>query len=66
MVAHIYLLVMTGYCKVLARVGDKLLTTCLEAGSRDNMSVLIVVFPASGLAYTPTSLLSTSLSESEA
>ncbi len=30
--------------EVLARVGDKLLTTCLEAGSRDNMSVLIVAF----------------------
>ena len=52
--------------EVLARVGDKLLTTCLEAGSRDNMSVLIVAFPASGLAYTPTSLSSTSMSESEA
>ena len=47
-------------------MGDKLLTPCLEAGLRDNMSVLIVVFPVSRLAYTPTSLSSTSLMESEA
>jgi hypothetical protein len=52
--------------EVLAGVGDKLMTTCLEAGSRDNLSVLIVACPASGLAYTPTSLSSTLLSESEA
>ncbi len=52
--------------EVLAWVGDKLLTACLETGSRDNMSVLILVFPVLGLAYTPTSLSSTSLSESEA
>jgi hypothetical protein len=52
--------------EVLARVGDELLTACLEAGSRDNMLVLIVAFPALGLTYTPTSLSSTSLLESEA
>ena len=52
--------------EVLTWVGDKLLTACLELGSRDNMSVLIMVFPASGLAYTPMSLLSTLLLESEA
>ena len=52
--------------EVLTRVGGELLTTCLEAGLRDNMSVLIVAFPASGLAYTSTSLSSTSLLESEA
>ncbi len=45
-------------------MGDKLLTVCLDAGSRDNMSVLIVAFPASGLAFMP--LLSTSLLESVA
>ena len=52
--------------EVLAWVGDKLLTACLEARLRDNMSVLIVAFPALGLTYTLTSLSSTSLSESEA
>ncbi len=36
--------------EVLVRVGDKLLTACLNAGSRDNMSVLIMAFLASGLA----------------
>ncbi len=42
--------------EVLARVRDKLLTTCLDAGLRDNMSVLIVAFAASGLAaVTPSS-----------
>ncbi len=42
--------------EVLAWVGDKLLTACLDAGLRDNMSVLIVAFPASGLAVvTPSS-----------
>jgi len=34
---------------VLARVGDDLLDECLEKGSRDNLSVLIVALPASGL-----------------
>jgi serine/threonine protein phosphatase PrpC len=44
--------------EVLAWVGDKLLTACLDAGSRDNMSVLIMAFPASGLAIvTPSSAL---------
>ena len=37
--------------EVLASVGDDLLAACLEAGSRDNMSVLIVAFPASGQAH---------------
>lgn len=37
--------------ELLASVGDDLLAACLEAGSRDNMSVLIVAFPASGLAH---------------
>ncbi len=42
--------------EVLAQVGDELLTACLDAGSRDNMSVLIMAFPASGLAImTPSS-----------
>ncbi|KAL7475577.1 hypothetical protein ACHAW6_001504, partial [Cyclotella cf. meneghiniana] len=35
--------------EVLARVGDDLLNLCLEKGSRDNMSVLIVALPASGM-----------------
>jgi serine/threonine protein phosphatase PrpC len=47
--------------EVLARVGDKLLTMCLDAGSRDNISVLIVAFPALGMAFAP--LWTTSLSE---
>ncbi len=39
-------------------MGDKLSTGCLNAGSRDNMSVLIVAFLASGLAImTPLSAL---------
>ncbi len=46
--------------EVLPPGGGKLLNACLEAGSRDNMSVLIVAFPASGLAYTPTPLSSNS------
>ena len=50
--------------EVLARVGEELLTACLKAGSRDNMSVLIVAFQASGMASTP--LSSTSFSESAA
>jgi serine/threonine protein phosphatase PrpC len=41
--------------EVLARVGDELLAACLIAGSRDNMSVLIVAFPGSGLASLPLS-----------
>ena len=52
--------------EVLPPGGGKLLNACLEAGSRDNMSVLIVAFPASGLAYTPTLLPSNSLLESAA
>ena len=35
--------------EVLARVGDDLLAECLRKGSRDNMSVMIVALPASGL-----------------
>ena len=35
--------------EVLAQVGDDLLAECLRKGSRDNMSVLIVALPASGL-----------------
>ncbi len=43
---------------MLAHVGDKLLTACLDSGSRDNMPVLIMAFPASGLAVvTPLSAL---------
>ena len=34
---------------VLASVGDDLLSHCMEKGSQDNMSVLILAFPASGL-----------------
>ena len=48
--------------EVLARVGDELLAACLNAGSRDNMSVLIVAFPGSGLTSRPlakTSMLET-------
>jgi serine/threonine protein phosphatase PrpC len=47
--------------EVLARVGDELLAACLNAGSRDNMSVLIVAFPASCLVSAL--LSSASLSE---
>ena len=47
-------------------MGDELLTACLEAGLRDIMSVLIMAFPALGLAYMSMSLLSTLLLESEA
>ncbi len=50
--------------EVLAWVGDKLLTACLDAGSRDNMSVLIVAFLASGLTVTtPLSALLSELAE---
>jgi serine/threonine protein phosphatase PrpC len=35
--------------EVLARVGDDLLQLCVVKNSRDNMSALIVAFPASGL-----------------
>ncbi|KAL7529532.1 hypothetical protein ACHAXR_004652 [Thalassiosira sp. AJA248-18] len=38
--------------EVLARVGDDLLKECLRKGSRDNMSVLIVALPGSGLSTT--------------
>ncbi|KAL7487651.1 hypothetical protein ACHAWX_000209, partial [Stephanocyclus meneghinianus] len=34
---------------VLAKVGDALLELCLDKKSKDNLSVLIVAFPASGL-----------------
>ncbi|KAL7504197.1 hypothetical protein ACHAXN_001891 [Cyclotella atomus] len=34
---------------VLAKVGDDLLDLCLNKGSTDNMSVLILSFPASGI-----------------
>jgi hypothetical protein len=39
--------------EVLASVDDDLLAACLDAGSRDNMSVsvLIVAFPALGLSH---------------
>jgi serine/threonine protein phosphatase PrpC len=33
---------------ILAKVGDDLLDHCLDKGSTDNMSVLILSFPASG------------------
>jgi serine/threonine protein phosphatase PrpC/ankyrin repeat protein len=46
---------------LLASVGDDLLAACLEAGSRDNMSVLIVAFPASGLAHVHTLCVTPSL-----
>jgi serine/threonine protein phosphatase PrpC len=36
---------------VLASVGDSLLDHCLKQGSTDNMSVLIVALPASGLSF---------------
>lgn len=35
--------------EVLAKVGDDLLAKCLDKKSRDNMSVLIVALPASGI-----------------
>ena len=35
--------------EILASVGDDLLAECLRQGSRDNMSVLIISFKASGL-----------------
>ena len=50
--------------EVLAWVGEELLTACLKAKSRDNMSVLIMAFPASGMASTP--LSSTAFLESAA
>lgn len=37
--------------EVLATVGDRLLDECLKKGSTDNMSVLIVALPASGLSF---------------
>ena len=46
--------------EVLARVGDDLLAHCLEKGSRYNMSVLIVAFPASGLLSKTNGLVSSS------
>ena len=42
--------------KVLAQVGDDLTAECLKRGSRDNMSVLIVAFSASGLNSSALSL----------
>ena len=38
-----------GESDVLAKVGDDLCDECLEKDSQDNMSVLIVALPASGL-----------------
>ena len=40
---------------LLARVGDELLRECLDRGSEDNMSVLIVALPGSGLVPVPSS-----------
>ncbi|EJK46797.1 hypothetical protein THAOC_34519 [Thalassiosira oceanica] len=40
---------------LLARVGDDLLRECLDRGSEDNMSVLIVALPGSGLVPVPSS-----------
>jgi len=40
---------------VLAKTGDDLLAHCLAKGSRDNMSVVIVALPASGLAVSSAS-----------
>ena len=40
--------------EVLAKVGDDLLATCLDKNSRDNMSVLIVALPASGVVTNDT------------
>jgi serine/threonine protein phosphatase PrpC len=42
--------------EVLARVGDDLVKSCLAKESRDNMSVLIVALPASGLNSSALSL----------
>jgi hypothetical protein len=36
--------------------GQTILTACLSAGSRDNTSVLIVAFPALGLAFVTLSI----------
>ena len=41
--------------EVLATVGDDLLAACLDKGSRDNMSVLIVALPASCVMSCSTS-----------
>ena len=38
--------------EVLAKVGDDLLAKCLDKNSRDNMSVLIIALPASGIVVT--------------
>ena len=40
--------------EVLAKVGDDLLAKCLDKKSRDNMSVLIVALPASGIVTNDT------------
>ena len=40
--------------EVLAKVGDDLLAKCLDKNSRDNMSVLIVALPASGIVTNDT------------
>ena len=40
--------------EVLAKVGDDLLAKCLDKNSRDNMSVLIVALPASGIVPNDT------------
>ena len=42
--------------EVLARVGDDLLAACLDKGSEDNMSVLIVALPASGITISSLSV----------
>ncbi|KAL9188871.1 hypothetical protein ACHAXT_011361 [Thalassiosira profunda] len=51
--------------EVLARVGDNLLAECLRKGSRDNMSVLIVALPASGIAGVAQSSSKTSVGQNE-
>jgi len=38
---------------LLARVGDCLLRECLDRGSEDNMSALIVALPGSGVVPVP-------------
>lgn len=42
--------------EVLARVGDDLLAACIDKGSEDNMSVLIVALPASGITNSSLSV----------
>ena len=49
--------------EVLAKVGDDLLAKCLDKNSRDNMSVLIVALPASGIVTNDTTTVPAAVKE---